>query len=61
MAGALGLQLCGPQVYDGETHEAAFIGEGRREANAADVRRALGLYRTACLLGWVTLLLAALA
>jgi adenosylcobinamide-phosphate synthase len=48
MAGALGLRLAGPRVY-GETRvEDRFMGDGRADADAADIERALGLYRTAC-------------
>jgi adenosylcobinamide-phosphate synthase len=47
MAGALGLSLAGPRTYDGERVDDAFMGDGRREANAADIRRALKLYRSA--------------
>ena len=66
MAGALGLSLAGPRVYGGAPVEDAFMGEGRREAEAADIRRALALYRTAdailiVLLGVLTLALIALA
>jgi adenosylcobinamide-phosphate synthase len=51
MAGALGLALAGPRVYDGVTVNDAFMGKGgRREATSADIRRALMLYRTADLL-----------
>lgn len=50
MAGALGLQLNGPKVYGGVLTEDAFMGDGRREATAADVRAALKLYRRADLL-----------
>lgn len=52
MAGALGLRLAGPRVY-GETRvEDGWMGDGRAEANAADIRRALRLYRRACGLLW---------
>jgi adenosylcobinamide-phosphate synthase len=44
MAGALGLALGGPRAYDGNETEAAWLGDGRREAKAADVRAALELY-----------------
>lgn len=45
MAGALGLALAGPRSYGGVMVEDAFMGEGgRREATAADIRRALRLY-----------------
>ena len=51
MAGALGLALAGPRVYGGIKVDDAFMGEGgRRDANAADIRRALRLYWTADLL-----------
>ncbi|MGO4286968.1 adenosylcobinamide-phosphate synthase CbiB [Bosea sp. TAB14] len=53
MAGALGLRLAGPRVY-GETRvEDHWMGDGRAEANAADIRRALTLYRRSCGLLWV--------
>lgn len=48
MAGALRLKLAGPRSYHGTLTEDAWIGEGRSEATVADIRRALGLYRTAC-------------
>jgi adenosylcobinamide-phosphate synthase len=65
MAGALGLSLAGPRLYGGALVEDAFMGDGRREADAADVRRALALYRTAdailfALLGVLALALTAL-
>ncbi|HUU66419.1 MAG TPA: adenosylcobinamide-phosphate synthase CbiB [Methyloceanibacter sp.] len=44
MAGALGLSLGGPHTYDGVETDAAWLGDGRREANAADVQTALGVY-----------------
>jgi adenosylcobinamide-phosphate synthase len=47
MAGALGLSLAGPRVYGGVTVDDAAMGDGRREATAADIRRALRLYRWA--------------
>lgn len=51
MAGALGLALAGPRVYGGTLVDDHFMGEGgRRKANAADIRRALSLARTADLL-----------
>lgn len=48
MAGALGIRLAGPRVYAGVRVEDRWMGEGRAELTAADVRTALGLYRTAC-------------
>jgi adenosylcobinamide-phosphate synthase len=50
MAGALGLKLAGPRIYGEETIDDAFMGDGRYEANAADIRAGLRLYRIACLL-----------
>jgi adenosylcobinamide-phosphate synthase len=47
MAGALDLSLAGPRVYGGVTIDDATMGEGRRDATAADIRRALALYRYA--------------
>jgi adenosylcobinamide-phosphate synthase len=47
MAGALGLLLAGPRSYDGVLVDDAVMGHGRRDANAADIRRALALYRYA--------------
>ena len=66
MAGALGLSLAGPRVYGGAPVEDAFMGDGRREAEAADIRRALALYRAAdailiVLLGVLALAFIALA
>ncbi|WFS09360.1 adenosylcobinamide-phosphate synthase CbiB [Methylobacterium sp. 391_Methyba4] len=48
MAGALGLRLAGPRVYDGTLVPDAHMGDGRAEATADDIARALTLYRTAC-------------
>jgi adenosylcobinamide-phosphate synthase len=47
MAGALGLSLAGPRVYDGVKIDDATMGDGRRDATAADIRRALTLYQYA--------------
>jgi adenosylcobinamide-phosphate synthase len=47
MAGALGLALAGPRSYGGVEINDAFMGDGRRVATAADIRRALALYRRA--------------
>ncbi len=47
MAGALGLQLNGPKVYAGVLTQDAYMGDGRREATAQDVRMALKVYRRA--------------
>jgi adenosylcobinamide-phosphate synthase len=47
MAGALGLALAGPRRYGGVEVTDAFMGNGRRDATAAEIRRALKLYRCA--------------
>jgi adenosylcobinamide-phosphate synthase len=47
MAGALGLSLAGPRVYGGVPVEDATMGDGRRDADSADIVRALALYRRA--------------
>lgn len=52
MAGALGLRLAGPIAYDGAVHDKPWIGDGRGNANAGDIARALRLYVRACLLLW---------
>ena len=58
MAGALGLALAGPRVYGGVRIEDAVMGDGRRDANAADIRAALRLYRwaDAMLIGLVAII-----
>jgi len=61
MAGALGLKLAGPRVYGETLVDDAFMGEGRREATAADIRRALRLYRWACMIQAAALAAAAFA
>lgn len=48
MAGALGLRLAGPRVYGDIRVEDRWMGDGRADANAQDIDRALALYRTAC-------------
>jgi adenosylcobinamide-phosphate synthase len=58
MAGALGLKLAGPRVYEETLVDDTFMGSGRREADAADIRRALRLFTRACAIQAVTLLAA---
>jgi adenosylcobinamide-phosphate synthase len=48
MAGALGLRLAGPRAYGGARLEEPWLGDGRAEADAADIRAALALCRLAC-------------
>ena len=55
MAGALGLKLAGPRVYGTELTQDAFMGSGRAEATAADIRSALHLYRRALMVQALTL------
>ena len=52
MAGAIGRRLGGPVRYDGVPAMRAVLGEGPRP-DAADLGRALSIYRIACLLLWV--------
>ncbi len=52
MAGALGRRLGGAVSYDGEPAQRAVLGDGP-PPHAADLTRALGIYRTACLLLWM--------
>jgi adenosylcobinamide-phosphate synthase len=60
MAGALGLRLAGPRVYGEVLVDDAFMGDGNRAATAADIRRALRVYRAACVTPWLMLLSIAL-
>jgi adenosylcobinamide-phosphate synthase len=48
MAGALGIKLAGPRTYAGVAVEDQFVGDGRVEIGAADIRAAVKLYRVAC-------------
>jgi adenosylcobinamide-phosphate synthase len=57
MAGALGVRLSGPRVYGGMPVEERWVGEGRSELTAKDIRDALKLYRTACALQIAVLVL----
>lgn len=52
MAGALRRRLGGPVRYDGEPASRAWLGAGPAP-EASDLRRALALYRRACLLLWL--------
>ncbi|PZQ22025.1 MAG: cobalamin biosynthesis protein CobD [Sphingopyxis macrogoltabida] len=53
MAGALGLRLAGPIAYDGAMQAKPWIGDGRAEAAAPDIRDALRVYGMACALLWI--------
>lgn len=51
MAGALGLRLCGPASYFGTRMEKPWIGDGGREIEPADIRRACRMDETGGILG----------
>lgn len=53
LAGALNLRLAGPVRYDGVFHDKPWIGKGRSQATANDIRRALAIYLRACLVLWL--------
>ena len=53
MAGALDVRLAGPIAYDGVVAAKPWIGSGRSELTARDIRRALTVYRRACALLWI--------
>ena len=60
MAGALGLALLGPRRYEGEAAaDEAWLGDGRREATADDLRRTVWVFAVACAL--VAVITAAIA
>ncbi len=51
MAGALGLALLGPRHYEGEVAaDQAWLGDGRRDATAGDLRRTVRVFAAACAL-----------
>ena len=56
MAGALGLKIAGPRLYGTEMVEDAYMGNGRREANADDIRRTLRVYRVAAVIEGVVMI-----
>jgi len=53
MAGAIGVRLAGPIAYDGVLYDKPWIGSGKAQAGASDIRRALAVYLRACLLLWL--------
>ena len=53
MAGALGLRLAGPVIYDGVAQAKDWIGNGSPHATARDIRRALAIHVRACLALWL--------
>jgi adenosylcobinamide-phosphate synthase len=50
MAGALGVRLSGPRIYDGVRVDERWVGDGRGALTSADIRAAVKLYRAACAL-----------
>lgn len=53
MAGALGRRLGGPVAYDGIVQAKPWLGGELGAADAADILRALAIYRHACLCLWM--------
>ncbi len=53
MAGALGVRLAGPVVYDGILSDKQWIGDGRAAVTTTDLRRALRVFVRACVLLWI--------
>jgi len=60
MAWALEIRLAGPRVYNGVAVEDNWMGNGRKEVDAYDIRRALRVYRTACAMQLAVLAAAAM-
>lgn len=50
MAGALGVRLSGPRIYDGHVAPEPWLNEGAPDPSPASVTQGLGLYRRAMLL-----------
>jgi adenosylcobinamide-phosphate synthase len=50
MAGALGIRLLGPRIYDGRLSDAPYQNAEGRKATPDDIRRALVVYVVAGLL-----------
>ena len=50
MAGALGVRLSGPRIYDGHVASEPWLNGGAPDPSAASVTRGLGLYRRAMLM-----------
>ncbi len=61
MAGALGIRLSGPRIYDGVPVDERWVGDGRSGLTARDIRDALKLYRAACALQIAVLVLVVLS
>jgi adenosylcobinamide-phosphate synthase len=61
MAGALRLRLGGPRAYDGVMLDEPWMGDGREETSARDIRVALTQYRVACVIQFAVLACLAVA
>jgi adenosylcobinamide-phosphate synthase len=61
MAGALGVRLSGPRIYQGSIADEPWLNEGGRDPLAADIREGLKLYRRAMLLLTAALVILAFA
>jgi adenosylcobinamide-phosphate synthase len=48
MAGALGIALAGPRIYDGEITDGPWLGDGDGVATVEDIRRGCALYSWTC-------------
>ena len=61
MAGALGFALAGPRRYGEQIVDDQWMGAGRKDLSAADIRAALGVYLVAGILlaGFLALFLLA--
>ncbi|WP_245580287.1 adenosylcobinamide-phosphate synthase CbiB [Niveispirillum irakense] len=57
MAGALGLRLAGPRRYAGHVVDDHWMGDGRADAGATDIEKALRLYVRSLGLLWLLALL----
>lgn len=58
MAGVLDIAIAGPRRYGGTVVEDPFMNPaGRRELEAADIESALNVFRKACLILWMLVLL----
>jgi adenosylcobinamide-phosphate synthase len=60
MAGALGIRLSGPRIYEGQLSQEPWLNGGASDPTAADLNRALALYRRAMLVLAVGLALLAM-
>ncbi|PPQ18335.1 cobalamin biosynthesis protein CobD [Bradyrhizobium sp. AC87j1] len=61
MAGALGVRLSGPRIYQGSATDEPWLNEGARDPRSADIAEALTVYRRAMLLLVGTLAILAFA